>query len=337
MTLKFSTGSKSTTIIIHILVWGIVLCVPLLIPDPYNNAFPISYDFIVGFIHLGLFYFNAFFLYPKLMTRKLWWVYTFTLIPLIMGTFQLKYFILKIGFPKVNYKEEMNFLLGFPILLFVVAGIIYGVVSDRIHQEKKLKEQEAQQLFTELKFLRSQISPHFLFNVLNNMVSMARHKSDQLEPSLIRLAGLMRYMLYDSDAKKVPLSQEIEYLKSYIELQKIRFSDNVDIDIDLQGGTKAFSIEPMLLIPFIENAFKHGVVLVKHPFIEIQLKVDGDVLYFSVENKYSEEPHQSKDKDSGIGLANIKTRLELLYPGMHTLSICDNNGIFKVELKLPIK
>jgi LytS/YehU family sensor histidine kinase len=110
---------------------------------------------------------------------------------------------------------------------------IYRIILNRIHYEKKSKERQAAQLSTELKFLRSQISPHFLFNVLNNLVSMARQKSDQLEPSLIRLSGLMRYMLYESDGKKVPLTQEVDYLKSYIELQKLRFEEDVQITTDI--------------------------------------------------------------------------------------------------------
>lgn len=230
----------------------------------------------------------------------------------------------------------MDRLLGLPNLMFIVGSIVYRVVLDRINYEKRLKEREAEQLTTELKFLRSQISPHFLFNVLNNMVSMARHKSDQLEPSPIRLAGLMRYMLYESYAKKVSLSQEIEYLKSYIELQKLRFGEDVEIKFNLQCSDETLTIEPMLLIAFVENAFKHGVGLVKDPFIDIQLKVDETSLYFSVENKFSNEAEQSKDLDSGIGLANIKTRLQLLYPELHLLTISDRSGIFKINLKLPL-
>ena len=336
MSIKFSLAPKYLTPSLHIAIWGIILCLPLLLTNPYNNTFPLGFNLIVGGVHLGLFYFNAFFLYPKLMTRKFWWGYIISLALLVICTFRLKYYILKIGFPQTPYKEEMNFLLGFPILLFLVAGIIYRVVADQISYGKALKEREAQQLTTELKFLRSQISPHFLFNVLNNMVSMARHKSDQLEPSLIRLAGLMRYMLYESDAKKVAITQEIEYLKSYIELQKIRFGEDMDIKTDLQCKDVTLTIEPMLLIPFVENAFKHGVALVKEPFIEIRLLVKGNKLHFSVQNRFSTDVGQSKDNDSGIGLTNVKTRLDLLYPNRHSLTIADGNGIFKVNLKIPL-
>lgn len=332
----FSMNSKYLTPSLHIIIWSIILCLPLLLTNPYNNAFPLTFNLIVGVIHLGLFYGNAFFLYPKLMTRKLWWAYALSLMLLVMVTFNLKYFILKIGFPKTPYTKEMNFMLGLPILLFLVASIIYRVAKNSINYEKTLKQKEAEQLGTELKFLRSQISPHFLFNVLNNMVSMARHKSDQLEPSLIRLAGLMRYMLYESDAKKVLLTQEIDYLKNYIALQKLRFGEDVEIKVNLQCENETLTIEPMLLIPFVENAFKHGVALVVHPFIDIRLNINGNTLCFSVENKFSKDMGQSKDKDSGIGLTNIKTRLELLYPQRHSLTISSQNGIFKINLKIPL-
>lgn len=329
-------GPKYLIPSLHIVIWGIILCLPLLLPNPYNNAFPLTFNLIVGLVHLGLFYFNAFFLYPKLMTRKFWWIYALSLVPLVIGTFHLKYYILKIGFPLTLYTEEMDFLLGFPVLLFLAGSIIYRVVVDRINYEKALKEKEAQQLTTELKFLRSQISPHFLFNVLNNMVSMARHKSDQLEPSLIRLAGLMRYMLYESDAKKVPLPQEIDYLKNYIELQKLRFGEDVGMRVEIQYVDDSLTIEPMLLIPFVENAFKHGLGLVQAPFIHISLEVKEGILYFEVENKFAPDKGQSKDRDSGIGLANIRSRLQLLYPKRHSLKISNQDGIFKVNLKLPL-
>lgn len=334
--MSLSNKSQNITLAIHAIIWGILLSLPLFIPNVYNDAFPLAFDLLVGIIHLGLFYFNAFFLFPKLMNRRRWWLYIIALVALIVFAFHLKYYILEIVFPETIFTNEMYGLLGFPNLLFIVASIIYRVVLDRINYERTLKEREAQELTAELKFLRSQINPHFLFNVLNSMVSMARHKSDQLEPTLIRLSGLMRYMLYESDAKKVPLSQEIEYLKSYIELQKLRFEEDVEITVDIEYDHNIDTIEPMLLIPFVENAFKHGIALVENPYIHIELKVKDQNLLFSVENKFSTEAGQSKDRESGIGLANIKARLKILYPDRHVLVVDDKNGIFNINLNLPL-
>ncbi len=338
--MKLLNKHKYITITLHGLIWSGILALPLFLGGATSGkpptAFPYAFSVTANLLHLGLFYFNAFFLYPKLVNRRRWWLYPLCIVALIGGTFRLKWLMLTYGFPEVSFSGYTNAYLGFPIIFFLVISIIYRLILNRIQHEKKLKEREAEQLATELKFLRSQISPHFLFNVLNNLVSMARHHSEQLEPSLIQLASLMRYMLYESDEKKVPLSREIEYLKSYIELQKIRFEEDVSIHTDIRYEEEPYRIEPMLLIPFVENAFKHGVALVDHPSIHIHLQVIAQALHFSVENKFSNATDQSKDTESGIGLSNVKTRLQLLYPGQHLLKVDDHDEIFRIHLTLPL-
>ncbi len=173
-----------------------------------------------------------------------------------------------------------------------------------------------------------------MFNVLNNMVALARKKSDLLEPSLIKLSSLLRYMLYETDEDKVLLEKEIEYLKSFIELQAQRFGKNVDINTDFEPVTDGFVIEPMLLIPFVENAFKHGTGLVPQAQIDIQLKIQDSQLNFHVRNRYNETATWEKDKTSGIGLTNVKRRLNLLYPKSHSLQITKEDGWFSVLLQL---
>jgi sensor histidine kinase YesM len=188
-----------------------------------------------------------------------------------------------------------------PSLFFLILSIFYRVVWDKITFERQQKEKVAEQLSSELQFLRSQISPHFLFNVLTNLVSLARKKSDKLEPSLLMLADLMRYMLYDMQEKKVPLQVEIDYLKSYIELQKLRFGSDVRIETSIEIGAEQppYSLEPMLLIPFVENAFKHGVGWMEDPYIRIILVLQQGVLRFEVQNKIDKERDNSKDTSSG--------------------------------------
>jgi sensor histidine kinase YesM len=193
------------------------------------------------------------------------------------------------------------------------------------------------QLGMELKFLRSQISPHFLFNILTNLVSLARKRSDQLESSLLMLSGLMRYMLYDAD-KKISLQQEVEYLESYVALQKLRFGREVKIDFNIelsQEGTN-YSIEPMLLIPFVENAFKHGTGYEDQPYIDISLMVSNGVLVFRVKNKFDREAEASKDDNSGIGLSNVRSRLSLLYPNRFDLVIQKDGHLFSIHLTLKL-
>ncbi|HKO81250.1 MAG TPA: sensor histidine kinase, partial [Chitinophagaceae bacterium] len=203
--------------------------------------------------------------------------------------------------------------------------------------EKLQKENEAMQLGMELKFLRSQISPHFLFNILTNLVSLARKKSDHLESSLLMLSGLMRYMLYDT-GKKISLQQEVEYLENYVALQKLRFGRDVKIafNIELSQEEKNYHIEPMLLIPFVENAFKHGVGYVDEPVIEINLMVRQGVLVFQVMNKFDRATDTSKDENSGIGLSNVRSRLTLLYPARHELVIHTDKSLFSIHLTLQL-
>jgi len=223
--------------------------------------------------------------------------------------------------------------------VFVIGiSISYRIIIDNSKLEKTRKEKENENLKTELSFLRSQVSPHFIFNILNNMVSLARKKSDMLEPSLIELSKLMRYMLYENDDERVSLNREVEYLKSYIALQLLRFGDDVTIMFNPPDNINAYYIEPMLLAPFVENAFKHGVGMIEDPQINIVLKVDDVTgwLDFKVMNTVAPQQH-TKDKSSGIGLTNVKRRLELLYREDYKLDIMQNDNVFIADLKLKLK
>ncbi len=340
---KLSAISKSrpATLALHGLLWGAVLLLPLFMDSPtehFAQVGPIRYNFftITNILHLGLFYFNAFFLYTHLMTRDRWWIYLLCLAALILVFYYLKLWILTSWFPSFGTGDAVFRYSFFPTIFFLGLSTTYRLVRDKIEHDKQQTKREADLLTTELKFLRSQINPHFLFNVLNNLVSMARHKSDQLEPSLLKLSGLLRYTLFESDEAKVSIESEIEFIKSYIELQKLRFEEDVEIVTDFQSGTHAGSIEPMLLIPFVENAFKHGVTLIQSPFIRIQFAITDHVLHFIVENKFDAR-NQSKDKSSGIGLSNLKARLNLLYPNRHQLTILQQDTIFSINLSLHLR
>ncbi len=224
--------------------------------------------------------------------------------------------------PGLHFRIWSYVLFELPIFIFFVMGsTAFRVIADKIREQQRVKEKETENLKTELSFLRSQVSPHFMFNVLNNMVALARKKSDLLEPSLIKLSSLLRYMLYETDEDKVLLEKEVDYLKSFIELQAQRFGKNVDIHTTFEPVTDDFVIEPMLLIPFVENAFKHGTGLVPEARIDITLKLENGQLNFCVRNRYNETTEWEKDKTSGIGLTNVKRRLNLLYPNSHSLQI----------------
>jgi LytS/YehU family sensor histidine kinase len=196
------------------------------------------------------------------------------------------------------------------------------------------QEEQQERLKSELSFLRSQISPHFIFNILNSIVYLIRSKSDQAESVTLQLSALMRYMLYESANAQIPLEKEIGYLKNYIELQKIRFEEDVEIRLNIEGQAAAHVIEPMLMIPFVENAFKHGVGLVHSPVIDILVNMTEKQLSFVVRNKITPEGSADKDDNSGIGLQNVRRRLELLYPDAHELKTGENEGWFEAHLSI---
>lgn len=330
---------KYFTAILHVLAWSIVLFFPFFISSASNQykigPLPGLYFTLSGIVHIVIFYTNSLSLYPKLLNRKYWPLYIISVVLLIALSVAVKSNILERGFPDASPDARAHVL--FPSVLVFIASIFYSITRDKIRTEKLQKENEAVQLAMELKFLRSQISPHFLFNILTNLISLARKKSDRLEDSLLMLSGLIRYMLYDG-GKKISLRQEAEYLENYVALQKLRFGQDVKVafNIELPEEELSHTIEPMLLIPFVENAFKHGTGYPGHPAIDINLQVKDGVLSFLVKNKFDRAGDTSKDENSGIGLNNVRSRLSLLYPDTHELVIHDNDNIFNITLTLKL-
>jgi len=325
-------------VILHVLAWSIVLLFPYFISSADNEykigPLPGFYFTTSGIFHMIIFYTNTLVLYPRLINRSYWWLYIICAFLLVLFSVGMKFYILERWFP--HDLEGVRSHVLFPSLLAFIVSIFYSIMVDKIRAEKLQKESEAMLLGMELKFLRSQISPHFLFNILTNLVSLARKKSNNLEASLLMLSGLMRYMLYDA-GKKITLSQEVEYLESYIALQQLRFGRDVKIifNKELLPEEAGGSIEPMLLIPFVENAFKHGTGYPDQPFIDIRLAVNEGVLFFGVKNQF-DEADTSKDENSGIGLSNVRARLDLLYPAKHELIIHQDNNLFKINLTLKL-
>jgi two-component system LytT family sensor kinase len=227
----------------------------------------------------------------------------------------------------------------FPVLFIMGMSTLYGLILLVLSQNRNAEEEKAERMRSELSFLRSQISPHFIFNILNSIVYLIRVKSENAEKVTIELSKLIRYILYESENKYVLLEKEIEYLQNYVGLQKVRFEEDVDIQMEISGNPTGLSIEPMLLIPFVENAFKHGVGFIKDPFIKIELNVTSEnTIEFRVKNKCSSKVEEGpKDASSGIGIKNVKRRIELLYPATHKLQLSEDNGVFDVYLSLTLK
>lgn len=218
--------------------------------------------------------------------------------------------------------------------------LIYGIYALLIrlavgwYESQKLKsalllEKQA----GELALLRSQVNPHFLFNTLNNIYSLVYQKSDDAPQAVMKMSAIMRYVLYDANTDQVPLEKEIEYLNSFIELEKLRIRHQDFVEMTVEGVAEGRTIAPMLLIPFVENAFKHGSKSSGTPGIRIRLQIAGDEIGFVVENRVKPSG-QMKDPAAGIGLSNVRRRLNLLYPGRHHLDIIANQDFYRVTLNI---
>jgi len=338
-------SKKWVIVLLHIAAWVLLFSLPYLLRPSLNDGRHATQNSEPAMVHLryalnnliyiGFFYLNAGLLISQLIYKRKYNQYGAVMLVsfiIILSITWLTLFML-MGQPKFNIRGHI--LFNFFFFLFILAGsTAYRMIKDRTRADRIAREKENENLKTELSLLRSQASPHFMFNVLNNMVAMARKKSDLLEPSLLKFSSIMRYMLYDDDEEKVPLEREIEYLQSYIDLQQQRFGKNVHVNVDLQQVDDHHEIEPMLLIPFVENAFKHGTGMIEDAQITIQLKTEQDKLFFNVQNRYDPSSVEIKDKTSGIGLTNVKRRLNLLYGNKQRLLVTQKDNLFSISLQL---
>ncbi len=231
--------------------------------------------------------------------------------------------------------ENFNMVFGIRALaaLFVIAMAGIGKFTfDWFENQRIRRELENQNLTSELAFLKSQINPHFLFNTLNNIHTLAYKKSDGAPEAIMKLSDLMRYMIYESDAQFVPLDHEVKHLKSFVALQELRFKTPGITTFVVEGNVNQHVIAPLLLLPFVENAFKHGHDLNREGAIQIRLIVDENIKY-EVENPtIPTGATVHKDLVGGIGLENIKRRLAIIYDGKYTLSVQEASNSFKVTL-----
>ncbi|MHA8052971.1 sensor histidine kinase [Aquirufa sp. OSTEICH-129A] len=337
-------------ILLHVIFWACFLALPYWMRPSPNTTDPqalqrynswTTFFIAFAFSNIPFFYLNTEILIPKILKKKGIILYLILLSIAIPGMIWVYYQLQELIIITEHVKGRgSGFRRGpfmgtiFQLLFIVAIGVSYRFLSDNLKEKEIQKEEENERLKSELSFLRSQISPHFMFNVLNSIVSLSRRKPEMVESVVIKLSELMRYMIYETTDAKVAISKEMVYLENYIELQKIRFGNDIEITFNHKLADTPNSIEPMLLIPFVENAFKHGVGMVMNPIIEITLLDDNEKLYFGVKNKVSSQKSEKKDDSSGIGLTNVKRRLELLYPDKHQLKISEEGEYYQIELEI---
>jgi len=234
-----------------------------------------------------------------------------------------------------GYRSSMKYIgMAMPYFTALIGSALFEVASYATRKEREATEFRSEKLEAELKFLKSQINPHFLFNALNNIYALTIIKSDSAPDNLLKLSGMLRYMLYDCKADRVPLAKEIDYLRHFIDLNLLKDSRGLNVEVHLDESRPGLSIAPMLLIPFVENAFKHSKVEDRaRGWIRIELSTQPEHILFVVENSMPDAA-TPKDLVGGIGLVNVRRQLELLYPDRHELAIEQDAEAFRVRLKV---
>ena len=350
--------NDSNKILIHSIIWCFFISTSLI--QFYESPFQINNDFYFQWISgIALFYLNYVYLVPHLLLQKKYGYYLCILFVLILIIMLCKYQFFVPEFREMRppnhisvhkihtlnneiefrtHKRNQPFFFkifpSFFYILIVAIGTIIKTLSEFYSDQQNKLLAETQRTSTELNYLRKQTNPHFLFNSLNSIYSLAHKKSDLVPDAIVTLSEMMRYMLYETDNKTVLLEKEIDYIKNFIDLQKLRLNNIENISINVHGDTKNKFIEPMLLISFIENAFKYGTDYKGTAYVKIVITIVGNTLTFWIENKIAN--HKKDPENSGIGLANIKNRLNLLYPNTHQLELTSTDSKYTVNLVLQL-
>ena len=346
------SGESRITLKHHIVFWFIYFFLNTLRWGSFFNDYDYSLKTnILGFIiHMSLCYLNIYFLMPRFVFKKKYLTYVVLLITALflalLIKFNLTYFLISHNVwpegPEVidhltfNYSVDM--MIGELYVITFVTAI--KITLDWIYEHKRVADLEKAQMETELLFLRTQISPHFFFNTLNNIYSLALEKSKKTPQILLKLSDLMRYLLYETKNKRNSLEKEILCIQDYLDLERLRYGEQVELETNITGDIRDKQIAPLILLSFIENAFKHGVnKSIGKVKITIDFKIIGDFLYFSISNPISKSTniHKKIKEPIGIGLKNVKKRLELGYKKEdYSLEIKNNATIFTVDFKIKV-
>jgi LytS/YehU family sensor histidine kinase len=221
------------------------------------------------------------------------------------------------------------------IILVLMLGMNIGIklYFKSRHDTKQLLALEKENLEQQLEYLRYQINPHFFMNTLNNIHALVDIDPEKAKETILELSKMMRFVLYEGDKKKVPMGREFEFIRHYITLMQLRYTDKVDVQVDLPAEVPDCQLPPLMLVTFIENAFKHGISYQHDSFIHIKADIKDATLHFECKNSKADNPNKEK---GGVGLTNVKQRLNLIYGNNFTLNIQDNPETYKVELVIPL-
>ncbi|MEM7512455.1 MAG: histidine kinase [Bacteroidota bacterium] len=336
----------------HVAIWlPIVL---ILSPLPFGllefTVDPLSpgettFFFLYGTIlNLVLFYVYAHNSLPPFLKNRKAYVFLFTNALYLLGFTLGESFIDFLFFLAVHPEEKMqipSFFLtnGISNVIMLIAANLYGFSYDWIRQQKIRGELEQEKLKAELSALKHQIHPHFLFNSLNALYGMALKSNDEdTAEGIAKLSHMMRYVLYESFDDRVPLIKELEYIRNYLDLQRMRLQDKVEITFEVKGNPEEVEIGSMIYIPFVENAFKHGISTTFSSWVHISCEVHEKQILFMIDNSVHKRSFEVEEKMyGGIGIKNVRKRLQLLYKGAFDLTIKQDHSLYQVVIAIPKK
>lgn len=369
-------NKRILTIVIHMAVWGCFFLLPYIF-RPQGREIPanISNHFIALFTTNGIYlvafyYLNTLLLLPKLLFQKKWLWYAASIIACLVIFMYIPREIANLIVPQEEFPFKMEafkpqdhiadslnqwkmrprggggmhggsrfiFFPGSNAIFFLVFLIstCLSVTQQWLKSEQTKKEVETEKLNTELSFLKSQVNPHFFFNTLNNIYSLAVVGSEKTAPAIMKLSAIMRYILTDTQSDTVPLENEVNFITNFIDLQRVRLTDKVVVAFTTEGTITNQQIAPLLFIPFVENAFKYGVSTKEHSTIAITIKATDNAVHLYTTNTIVKADNGILDT-TGIGINNVKRRLDLLYPNNHKLVITNDVNQFFVTLDITIK
>jgi len=349
MKIKLENLLKKHRIIKHTLFWLIYIFLNTMMYGQAKSNYLLQIKLQLYYLPavLGATYITLYYLIPRyLLKRKYRKFFSFCFVTALFFSILQRINIILLVIPayfpanaaQYNFfSVEILFriLTEFPVVIFAALIKMLTYWYQNQQQNQKLIQEK---LEAELKFLKAQIHPHFLFNTLNNLYALTLKKSDLAPEMVLKLSELLNYMLYESNVRTISLKKEIDLLTNFIELEKIRYGNLLDVNFDVTGELENKQIAPLLLLPFVENSFKHGVSKkLSNKWVDINLKTENSSLILKVKNSKEENGNnESTDYSEGIGLINVNRRLELLYPQKYQLDMIDQGTEFAVILKLEL-
>lgn len=347
---------RNLTVVQHILAW-LLVTVALLVLTPLSWRIDVPVEFwgkqvLVLTILIWSFYGNILFMAPKfLFNGKIWQFFFIVVVAGVLFTAIVQQYETWVNLPKLMHEAfrpgvpyvpkpkthawDIIFYLQYALSIGVSTSI--AAIQKWQYEDVVRKQLEEQKINSELSYLKAQINPHFFFNTLNNIYALTNFDIEQAKTALLKLSRMMRYVLYETEKDKTLLSSEINFINDYIALMRMRVSDKIKLDIQIQEKFDDMLIAPMLLLPFIENNFKHGISSSNESFIKIHVSIEENKLKLVSTNKITEKNQASPEThQKGIGLANTLRRLSLLYKGKYDLRIDNTNPEKEYRIKLEI-